>query len=292
MRMRRRPTPHPDAFHPVRRFALRPRRAALAALALCLAGLANAQAAASGDTDLLERLRTRYPATTIQRVQAAPIEGLFEVVMGRQIAYTDRQGQYLLFGSIYDVARGTDLTAQAREAYAAANPVRFPGQAVGDAITIRRGTGARRVAVFSDPQCPHCRSLEAQLAQLTDVTVHVFLVPLLGPQSSTLATQVWCATDRGRAYQSLMLGGRAPGNRRCDTPLERNLALARTLGVTGTPTLISEDGRRLAGAVGTAQIAAFLAAGATAKAAPAAAAPAVAAPAFAAGGPATAGEPQ
>ena len=198
-----------------------------------------------------------------------------------------RQGQYLLFGSIYDVARGTDLTAQAREAYAAANPVRFPAQAVGDAITIRRGTGARRVAVFSDPQCPHCRSLEAQLAQLTDVTVHVFLVPLLGPQSSTLATQVWCATDRGRAYQALMLGGRAPGNRRCDTPLERNLALARTLGVTGTPTLISEDGRRLAGAVGTAQIAAFLAAGA-----PAVAAPSVAAPAVAAGGPAVAGEPR
>lgn len=242
-------------------------RLMLAAVAVLLLAIgvsawsASPGAAAAGSSpgadQLMETLKQRYPATTFSRVESTPVAEMFEVWMGANVAYVHRDHpEYFFFGRLFDVAKATDLTAgklaQVR-APASVSPVSFGALPLNDSIKTVRGTGARKVAVFSDPQCPYCAKLEAELAKLNDVTVHTFLVPYLGAEKPVA---IWCARDRNRAWERWMRDGDtsalAAGS--CEHPVFRNLALSQQLKVTGTPALVFGDGSRIEGLVGAEQI--------------------------------------
>lgn len=119
-----------------------------------------------------------------------------------------------------------------------------------DAIVHRQGTGERRIAVFADPNCPYCRKLESDLSGVRDVTIYTFLVPVLAASSNERSRNVWCAPDPARAWRDWMLRS-VPAPRSaegCDHgTLERNLRLARRVGLTGTPGLLFDSGRWIMG---------------------------------------------
>jgi thiol:disulfide interchange protein DsbC len=133
-----------------------------------------------------------------------------------------------------------------------AGPIRFEQLPLSDAIKTVHGTGQRRLAVFSDPNCPYCKQLEAELSSLDNITIYTFLLPFLG---ETKPIAIWCAADHAAAWRRLMLDGDDSllnNGGTCDHPIGRNLALARRLGVQRTPTLIWADGTRSEGFVGRA----------------------------------------
>ena len=206
-------------------------------------------ALADSETEMLERLRAAYPATQFDAVAPSVVPGLYEVQMGRNIAYVERDGQYFFFGHILHLPTNTDLTAERKAEVSRTDTAALPLE---DAIVIpARTQGARRVTLFSDPLCGYCRSLEQVLADLGDVEVQLFLLPLQAG-SEGIAARVLCAPDPAVAWQAYMLDGVAPpiALSDCDSSaLSRNRALARKVGVVGTPTLVSEDGRTQAGAL-------------------------------------------
>src|SRR5690606_24981829 len=117
------------------------------------------------------------------------------------------------------------------------------------AITTVRGNGRRKIAVFSDPNCPYCKRFEEDLAKLDDVTVHVFLFPVLKPSSVVKAKAVWCSPDRAEAWHELMVYSvEPPSQGHCPTPVEELVALGRKLGARVTPTWFVETGERFQGA--------------------------------------------
>ena len=208
-------------------------------------------------TSLIGRLQALYPSTRFGEIRPTPWPGVFEVAMGANLAYVDASGQYFLFGHLYDMKAQRDLTAERKDTLAR---IDFNALPLADAIKDVRGRGSRALAIFSDPDCPHCRRLEAELKGLSDVTIHTFLMPIasLHPQARAKAIAVWCAKDRLGAWQALMTRDQVPPSADCAHPVDRNVALAERLGVTGTPTLVAADGRVLPGAASAEQINAWL----------------------------------
>jgi len=220
-------------------------------------GVTPAAAASADASTLVERLQALYPSTRFGAIHPTAWPGVFEVAMGANLAYVDATGRYFLFGHLYDMRQQRDLTAERKDAMAR---IDFGSLPLADALTEVRGKGTRRLAIFSDPDCPYCRRLEAELRGLDDVTIHTFLMPLasLHPAARGKAVSVWCATDRLATWQALMLRDALPPQADCPHPVDRNVALGEQLGINGTPTLIAGDGRVLAGAASRDQIEAWL----------------------------------
>lgn len=231
-----------------------------ALISAALAAPCAAQITAATPEAVAQQLKTAYPATAFGAVNATPWPGVFEVAVGSNLAYVDGSGQYFLFGHLYDMKAQRDLTAERRDNLTRIDFAALPLQ---DALTEVRGNGKRRLVIFSDPDCPFCKKLEADISTLSDVTLHTFLMPIasLHPQARGKAVSVWCAPDRLKAWQALMRQDKAVPSATCAHPVDRNIALAERLGIAATPTLVAADGRVMAGAANTAQIEDWLARG-------------------------------
>ena len=126
------------------------------------------------------------------------------------------------------------------------------------AIVTIKGNGSRKVAVFSDPECPYCQELEQELAKVSDVTIYTFLFPLieLHPDAERKAKLVWCAADRAKAWEELMLKGKEPTatGKPCEPPFQAIQAVAKKFWINGTPGMIFSDGKLVPGSINSAQI--------------------------------------
>lgn len=220
----------------------------LSALMMSVAAQAD-----DGDGALEKRLKDMYPATRIDHVKTSEIPSLYEVSMGKNAAYTDATGRYFIFGHLYDMKTQRDLTAERLEKQQRIDFAQLP---LVDAIKTVRGKGERVLVVFSDPDCPYCKRLEAELEKLDNVTLYTFPYPLEGlhPEATGKAVAAWCAPDRARAWADLMKTGKVPASKKCDNPIERNVQLAQRLGINGTPTILAADGRMLPGAASSEHI--------------------------------------
>lgn len=235
-----------------------------------LIALAAAVSAAHADEATIRKhLAERYPgAPAVIAVHPTPLPGLFEVYTDGRLLYTDANADYLLMGPLIDTRARLNLSQQR---LLELRKVPFDSLPVERAITMVKGKGERRIAVFSDPDCPYCRELEKELANIDNLTVHVFLLPLadLHPNAPAVARDIWCAADPARAWQAYMLEGVAPagmapagmatGGQACDAPLAEIAELAGRLGINGTPALIMPDGRIVPGMVNAARLQALLA---------------------------------
>lgn len=206
--------------------------------------VANGQTEQQLKTDLQKKLGAN---AKVRSVSPAPVSGLYEVLVGNDVFYTDSSGKYLIQGEIIELATGKNITEQRQ---ADLNRIKWADLLPANAIKTVRGNGSRQLAVFSDPNCGYCKRLEKSLQQLDNVTVYTYLLPVLGPDSLQKSKQIWCAADPYKAYMDWMISGSAPsGKGDCATPLDKNMAFAKSYGVTGTPTLFFTDGSRFPGAV-------------------------------------------
>jgi thiol:disulfide interchange protein DsbC len=231
------------------------KRAALAVLVA--AGLLAATAQAQ-DAAIRKSLAERLPRLgKIDEISKTPMTGLYEVRVGTELFYTDAEGNFLIEGHLIDTRQQRDLTEERLHKLMA---IDFSALPVKDAFTIVRGNGKRKVAVFEDPNCGYCKHFERDLQKVDNVTVYMFLYPILGLDSAEKSRNIWCANDKAKAWQDFMVRDQAVPAARCDTSaLVRNLEFGKKHKITGTPTLVFADGTRVPGAIGAPQVEKFLA---------------------------------
>jgi thiol:disulfide interchange protein DsbC len=194
----------------------------------------------------------------IEEITPTPLAGIYELRLStNEIYYSDAAGNFLIQGSLIDTKSKRNLTEE-RESKLSA--IDFSTLPIKDAITIVRGNGKRKLAVFEDPNCGYCKRFERDLAKVDNVTVYLFLMPVLGPGSAEKSRNVWCAKDPAATWTNLMTRDQPPAAAQCNTAaIDRNLEFGRKYKITGTPTLIAQDGTRVPGAINNTQIEKLLA---------------------------------
>lgn len=188
----------------------------------------------------------------IDEVRTTSMPGLFEVRVGTDLFYTDAKGNYVIQGELIDTKARRNLTEDRINKLTAVDFSELP---LKDAFTIVRGDGKRKVAVFEDPNCGYCKRFERDLQNVDNITVYLFLYPILSPDSAEKSRNVWCAKDRVAAWQDMMVREKVPAAASCDTAaIQRNLAFGRKHKITGTPTLIFANGSRVPGAISAQEV--------------------------------------
>lgn len=233
-------------------------RFTIQSIALC-AVLMPATALFAQENAIRKNLAERLPnLPKIDEVSKSPMPGLFEVrVNGSDIFYTDADGNFLIQGNLIDTKNRRNLTEERVEKLTA---VDFDALPLKDAFTIVRGNGKRKVAVFEDPNCGYCKRFERDLQKVDNVTIHMFLYPILGADSTSKSQNIWCSKDKAKAFLDWMVKDATPANATCDvSALQRNVEFGKKYRITGTPTLIFADGNRVPGAIPAAQVEKFLA---------------------------------
>lgn len=225
------------------------------ALALAFASLASFAQEATIRKNLTERLPKLPP---IDEISKTPMEGLYEVRVNQsEIFYTDAQGNFLIQGNLIDVRAQEDLTEKRQ---AKLTEIDFKDLPLKDAFTIVRGDGKRKIAVFEDPNCGYCKRFERDLTKVDNVTVHVFLYPILSKDSADKSRNIWCAKDKGKAFLDWMVKDVVPAPASCDAAaVARNFEFGKKNRITGTPTLIFANGVRVPGAIGADRVEKLLA---------------------------------
>jgi len=219
---------------------------------LLAAGLLLSLPALAGEAEIRQALKVKFPNVRIDGVQPAPLAGLYEVRVqtqdGVQIIYTDARANYFIVdGSIVDAKSGRNLT---EERMLKLTAVEFGALPLDLAVKVQRGNGKRVLAMFSDPYCPYCRRLEQTLLQIDDITVYIFMYPVIRPELADHSRAVWCSPDRAKAWLELAAADtpKVPaGGASCANPVDKVLELGRSLRVTGTPTLFFANGERAGG---------------------------------------------
>lgn len=225
-------------------------------LVLSLGSAAISLVSYANEAMLKKSIEAAYPKFSVDSISKTPYAGLYEVYIGGQIIYTDEKFSFLIVeGRVVDPKSKKDLTT---ERLTELNKIDFAGLPLDLAIKVVKGNGSRKMAVFSDPDCPFCKRLEQnELVDISDATIYTFLLPLdqLHPDAANKAKLIWCAPDKAKAWQDWVINGVLPKkSASCDAPLEKIANVAKKYAVTSTPTLFFADGKRLTGAYPAAEI--------------------------------------
>ncbi|MEI6734286.1 MAG: DsbC family protein [Comamonadaceae bacterium] len=223
-----------------------------------LAALITSLGAMAQEATIRKNLAERIPQLQkIDEVSKSAMPGLYEVrVNGSEIYYTDGEGNFLLQGNLIDTRQRRNLTEERVDKLTA---ISFDALPLKDAFTIVRGNGKRKLAVFEDPNCGYCKRFERDLQKVDNITIHMFLYPILSEDSNEKSKNIWCTKDRGKTWQDWMVRDKAAATANCDiSAIERNLEIGRKHKITGTPTLIFANGTRVPGAITAAQVEKYL----------------------------------
>ena len=200
--------------------------------------------AQAGENEIRQMLQGKYPDKgKIEHIVKTPYSGLYEILIGDQLIYSDEQGQYLFDGSVIEVKSRVNLTEQRHSQLIA---VDFDNLPLDLAVKKVKGDGKRRLALFTDPNCEYCKRLEKELTKVSDITLYLFLYPIFHG-SDEIVRNVRCANDPVKAWDDLMLTGIAPASASCKTSTDKVLALGKKLRLKGTPNLIFANGMRSPG---------------------------------------------
>jgi len=221
---------------------------------LIVATLAASLSVAAQEATIRKNLGERISQLKkIDEITKSPMPGLYEIrVNGTEIFYTDAEGNFLIQGNLIDTKQRRNLTEERVDKLTA---ISFDSLPLKDAFTIVRGNGKRKMAIFGDPNCGYCKRFERDLEKVDNVTIHMFLYPILSADSNEKSRNIWCAKDKGKAWQDWMVRDQLPAVANCDTAaIARNVEMGRKYKISGTPTLVFADGSRVPGAIGAAEV--------------------------------------
>lgn len=225
-----------------------------AVVALIAALLAAPTAQAGPDVDAVKKSVKAVTQLDVVKLERSKIPGLYEVQTAGQVFYTDAKGEYILLGAHVFSTKDNSNYSQKRMNELAG--YKFADLPLKDAIKVVRGDGKRVIVTFEDPNCGFCKQLNKTLDEMGNTTHYVFMVGMLGQESTAKSNAIWCSADPAKSWMNWMTGGKAvpAAAHDCVTPVERNGKLVQKYRIQGTPAIFFPNGDREQGAVPAAEL--------------------------------------
>jgi thiol:disulfide interchange protein DsbC len=175
-------------------------------------------------------------------IQATPVPGVYEVVVGAHVVYVTADGQYMFQGDLIDMNKRESLTARTRRK---AQQALVQSVSEDEMIIFEPEKSKYTITVFTDIDCGYCRKLHRELDDFLDAGIRVryMMFPRagIGSDSYKKAVAVWCADDRNQALTDSKLG-KAVSMKSCDNPIDQHMKLVEQLGIRGTPFIMLDNG--------------------------------------------------
>lgn len=216
--------------------------ALLTTVGICSSGIAYA----SQPENTIRKNVAEVVGAPIEKITKTEFAELYELVTPNGIAYTDKNGSFVLFNGVVIEAKTKSNLSEKR--MGEISKFKFADLPLKDAIKIVNGNGKRVLATLEDPNCGYCKKLAPELAKLENTTIYTFIVPILGEDSVVKARSTWCAADKSATWLTWMRDNKAPEIKaNCETPNERNVMLSQKLRAMGTPAILFQSGERIPG---------------------------------------------
>jgi thiol:disulfide interchange protein DsbC len=225
-------------------------RSWLCCLALVMAMQAMA-AALSPDAirTLRQTIQAHDPAAQVAMPASSPVAGMYLTSIDGVSGYVSADGRYFIVGDMLDLASHSNATEEFRQATRRSLLAKVGPD---ESILFAPAKPKYTVIVFTDVDCPYCRKLHGELAQLQarGIAVRYLAFPRSGPNTKAWKTMaaVWCSSDRRDALTRATLGEAVNAGGSCsDAVIAKHYALGQQLGIPGTPMVVLTDGTSLGG---------------------------------------------
>lgn len=210
-------------------------------------------AAASGESVKgmsMDQLADLLPGVDREQVSESPINGIYEVAVGTQVAYVSDDGRYLLQGELFDLDSNENLTEQRRSAARVSVLSNLDSEQM-IVFTPEEQPAKHSIVVFTDIDCVYCRRLHQEIQEINALGIEVryAFYPRSGPgtMSWQKAGNVWCAEDRRTALTKAKAGADVPANKCEGTPIQAQYDVGQMAGVRGTPAIFTLSGEQIGG---------------------------------------------
>jgi len=193
-------------------------------------------------------IASKIPGTRPDDLRPSPIQGVYELTRGADIAYVSSDGKYAISGDLYDLAANDNLTEQHRRETRAKLIAAVPES---EMLIFGPKDPKYTVTVFTDVDCAYCRRLHSQIAEYNRLGIRVryLFYPRSGPNTDSWmkAEEVWCSDNRNDALTRAKLGEELKTKPCAGNPVARHYALGRDFDIRGTPAILMPDGEMLPG---------------------------------------------
>lgn len=205
----------------------------------------------AGEAEIKKSLTKAIPSLKIDSITKSEMQGVYRVeTNSSEILFTDENGSYFLTGELYTTVGGqlNNLSEVRKNQYRAD---KVSAISVKDKIVFSpKGKTLAKIAVFTDIDCGYCRKLHKEVPRMNELGIEVSYLAYPrageGSESYNKFVSAWCSEDKLEAM-TLAKNGRSIPSKKCENPVLAQFQLGQTMGVTGTPAIVLEDGTLVPG---------------------------------------------
>ena len=217
-------------------------------VALAAILLFHASSGVAADDPRAALLKILPAGSKLEDLRPSPIAGIYEFAQGAEVSYITADGKFFIDGNVYDMKSRDNLTeglrAHARVALIGAVPE-------SEMLIFSPPNPKYTITVFTDVDCAYCRKLHSEMAELNRLGIRVryMFYPRTGPNTESWhkAEAVWCSANRNDALTRAKAGATLDLSKTCPSPVKREYELGESIGVRGTPAILTDGGDYISG---------------------------------------------
>lgn len=202
--------------------------------------------------DIKSSLAIISPNLKIEEITQTSIPGVYQIVAGPTILYSDATGKYFFEGPLYHLENNKDFTNLTAQRQAVLVKKTLDTVDPTTMITFKAPEEKTYITVFTDIDCTYCRALHKEVGDLNKagITVRYMAFPRVpaGQPSFLKAQAVWCAPDRNAAL-TLAKQGNEPVPASCKDPVAAHQEIGKSLQFAVTPVIVFKNGTVMPGYV-------------------------------------------